>query len=557
MSTYRHIARTGIATLACIAALATTNACSKKDETSDTGVALSKTSKRYPDARTHIRESVKSPKKDTTVNHMLVTGDTLRLSEGTVTYYRSILRRGKPVWSTGIKTLPRADQMLEALGQSDVDGLSPSRYNYETANKLMTAIKGALPDSIHSVYLADLDLVLTEGFNRYASDLTRGSIDPLKAGLDWKIPRARPWEENLLRMAVKGKPPAELIESLRPQSPYYKRMMKALARHREIQKKGGWTGMTKGKLVVGDSSAAAGQLRARMLASDDAKEAALAANGRVRPNIFDNELREALRHYQDRHGLEPDGALGASTLGELNQSIDSRVDEILLNIDRWRWLPHDLGEIFVLVNIAGFELEVVENNVAIERMNVVVGQPGWKTPIFQDTMESIVINPSWNVPESIMQAEIRPAMARNPNYLAENNMVLTKDGTAKQLPGADNALGDYKFTFPNKDNIYLHDTPAQSLFSKNVRAFSHGCIRLERPDDLAYLIASKATRSTPADIRAKKATGKEQWVKLNRTVPIYLLYFTVWVDEDGTTHVYHDVYGQDRVLEAEAAKAGI
>jgi murein L,D-transpeptidase YcbB/YkuD len=358
-------------------------------------------------------------------------------------------------------------------------------------------------------------------------------------------------------MAVRGKPPAEIVESLRPQSPYYKRMMKTLALHRAIQKKGGWPAVTKGKLVKGDSSAVVGQVRARLLASDDPKEAALAANGQARPNVYDDDLRAALRHYQDRHALEPDGALGAATLAELNESIDSRVDEIILNIDRWRWMPHDLGEIFVLVNIAGFELEVVENNVAIERMNVVVGQPGWKTPIFQDTMENIVINPSWNVPESIMEAEVRPAMARNPNYLAEHNMVLTKDGTARQLPGADNALGDYKFIFPNKDNIYLHDTPAQSLFSRSKRAFSHGCIRLERPDDLAYLIASKATRSSPADIRDLKMSGQEHWVKLTRTVPVYLLYFTVWVDEDGTTHVYHDVYGHDRVLEEEAAKAAI
>jgi murein L,D-transpeptidase YcbB/YkuD len=169
-------------------------------------------------------------------------------------------------------------------------------------------------------------------------------------------------------------------------------------------------------------------------------------------------------------------------------------------------------------------------------------------------MEHIVINPSWNVPESIMEAEVRPAMARNPNYLAEHNMVMTKDGTARQLPGADNALGDYKFIFPNKDNIYLHDTPAQSLFSRAQRAFSHGCIRLERPDDLAYLIASKATRSSPADILRMKSDGQEHWVKLTRTVPVYILYFTVWVDEDGTTHVYHDVYGHDKTLEPELKK---
>ncbi len=544
------------ASLVMIVALGITGACSggeTEEETAANGDPVSKTS--YPDARTHIRQAVASPTKDSTVFHTLVTGDTLKLSAPTVKYYRSLLRRGKPVWSSGEKVLPRGPEMVEALANATADGLAPERYNVATAQKILAAINADAADSLKAHYIADFDLVVTEGFNRYASDLTRGSIDPDKAGLTWMIPRARPWEENLLRMAIRGTSPADLVERLRPQTPYYKRIMGALARHHDIKAKGGWPQVTAGKLSKGDSSATVGQLRARMLASNDPRETSLAAAGQARPMVFDDDLRQALRHFQDRHALEPDGTLGEATLRELNESIDERIAELELNIDRWRWLPHDLGEIFVLVNVAGFELEVVENNVAIERMNVVVGQPGWKTPIFVDTMEHIVVNPSWNVPESIMREEIRPAMALNPNYLAEHNMVMTKAGTAKQLPGPDNALGDYKFIFPNKDNIYLHDTPAQSLFSRTQRAFSHGCIRLERPDDLAFLLASKVTRSSPANIRDKHMTGEEAWIKVTRTLPVYILYFTVWVDEDGTTHVYHDVYGRDKTLESEAAKA--
>jgi L,D-transpeptidase YcbB len=523
------------------------------EKTTADGTPVSRTS--YPDARTHIRAAVASTTKDSTVLHTLVTGDTIKLSAPTVKYYRSLLRRGKPVWSEGEKIADRGPKMVEALGNATADGLSPTRYNFDTAQKLLQAINGSVEDSLKAHYIADFDLVVTEGFNRYASDLTRGSIDPEKGGLKWLIPRAKPWEENLLRMAIRGEEPSRIVERLRPQTPYYKRMMAALARHQDIKAKGGWPMVAKGKLARGDSSAAVASLRARLLASDDAREVSLASAGSARPNIYDNDLYEALRRYQDRHALESDGALGESTLRELNETIDERIDEVTLNLDRWRWLPHSLGKFFVLVNVAGFELEVVEDNVAIERMNVVVGQPGWKTPIFQDTMEHIVVNPSWNVPESIMREEIRPAMARNPNYLAEHNMELTSDGTARQLPGADNALGDYKFIFPNKNNIYLHDTPAQQYFSRTSRAFSHGCIRLERPDDLAYLIASKASRSSPADIRDKRMSGKESWVKVTRTVPVYILYFTVWADEDGTTHVYHDVYGHDKSLESAAAKA--
>ena len=446
-------------TILIIALAVSSTACKREEDVNaERGTARSASS---PETRLLIRNIVAKPERDTTVTHVLVTGDTIVLSRPTVLYYRSILRRGKPVWSSGVKVLPRASEMVEELGKASEDGLEPARYEFARAQAALQSAQGNLPDSLVARHLADLDLVLTEGFNRYASDLTRGSIDPVAAGLDWKIPRARPWEENLLRMMIRGTPPADVVERLRPQNPYYKRMLGALARHRAIKEKGGWPVVAKGKLLKGDSSAAAGQVRARMLASEDPREVALARVGEARPMVYDEQLNEALRHFQDRHALEPDGALGDGTLRELNQTIDSRLSELMLNIDRWRWLPHDLGKFFVLVNVAGFELEVIENDVAIERMNVVVGQPGWKTPIFQDTMEHIVVNPSWNVPESIMQAEVRPAMARNPNYLAEHNMELTKDGTARQLPGPDNALGDYKFIFPNKDNIYLHDTPSQ------------------------------------------------------------------------------------------------
>ena len=526
-------------------------ACSRDGEPGNTLPDASSSVTDYPDARSHIRELVANPDKDSLVTLTLAMGDTFSLSAPTVKYYRSLLRRGKPVWTEGTQLLPRGEQLVEALGKAGDDGLDPAAYGHPVALRIIRTLNSSPPDSLISRHVADLDLVLTEGFNRYAMDLTRGTIDPGKVRA-WKIPRAKPWEENLLRMMIRGETPTAMVERLRPQGPYYKRMMAAIARHREIQAGGGWPKVTGGKLEPGDSSAAVATLRTRLAASDDPREVTLANAGQARPLVFDDDLRDALRHFQDRHALENDGRLGEATLRELNEPVEARLSEILLNIDRWRWLPHDLGEFYVLVNVAGFELEVVENNVAIERMNVVVGQPGWSTPIFVDTMEHIVVNPSWNVPPSIAEREILPAIARDPDYLAKNNMVRTADGGFRQIPGPDNALGDFKFIFPNKDNIYLHDTPAKSLFSRTRRAFIHGCIRLERPADLAYLIASKATRLSPGEIRDKQRTGEEAWVKVTRTLPVYILYFTVWVDEDGTVRFYHDVYGHDESLQEEA-----
>ena len=486
----------------------------------------------------------------------LATGDTITLSRPTIAFYRGVLRRGKPVWSEGNELLPKGRQLLEALGNSEQDGLNSARYRYDVATKLVQTLGGEskLSDEARTGQLGDLDLVLTEGFNRYALDLTRGTIDPTTGGLKWRIPRARPIEENLLRMMVRGTPPAEIVARLRPTHPYYDRLMQSLARHQQIKAKGGWTPVPPGKLAKADSSATVVQLRARLKASDDATEAQLASVGEARPMVLDSALQQALRRFQDRHALNDDGQLGEATLRELNSSIDDRIGEIKLNLDRWRWLPHDLGDLFVLVNVAGFELEVVENDRVIETMNVVVGQPGWKTPIFADTIEQIVLNPSWNVPPSIAQQEILPALARDPGYLERNNMVRTRDGGFRQVPGPDNALGKYKFAFPNADNIYLHDTPAKQLFSRSQRAFSHGCIRLQRPKDLAELLAVKATRASPQEIANKVASGREQGVRLTRPVPVYIVYFTAWVDEAGVTRFYHDVYGHDQKLAPEQAK---
>jgi len=489
---------------------------------------------------------------DSTAVVGLILGDTMHLSPGTVELYRSV--RYRPAWIRGGKLAERGQQLHEVIGQSAQDGLDPRRYRHDIAMQLLNALDGEgeseLGADARARYLADLDLLLTEGFVRYAADLSDGTVDPKSAGIDWRIAHnAAPVPRDIFRRLVRDRvEPKTVIAELRPGAPHYYRLAEALARLRTIESRGGWPKVV-GTASPGDSNQVVAQLRARLAASEDPNEARLAAAGAQRAMVFDSSLHAALKHFQERHSIEGDGALGEATLEELNYTVQERIAEVALNLDRWRWMPDNLGELYVIVNVAGFELEVVENDQPIEQMNVVVGKPGWDTPVFSDTMEHLVVNPYWNVPPSIYEEEIAPALARDPAYLERNNMERTSNGSVRQRPGPENALGRFKFLFPNGDDIYLHDTPAGHLFSRASRAFSHGCIRLERPEDLARLLLTKASSRPESEIDNALATTSEKWIPFDRKIPIYITYFTTWVERDGTLRYHHDVYGLDEQLQ--------
>jgi murein L,D-transpeptidase YcbB/YkuD len=486
----------------------------------------------------------------------LVAGDTLHISRATIDFYRK--RRFRPAWSEEDKLTDAGQKLASVIRESERDGLSPLRYRYDVLYNMVRTFEregeGELDETAEAIYGGELDLLLTEGFTRYALDLGTGTLDPEQGGLKWNIPRGAVPRENLLRALARGEDPEAIIEKVRPTAPQYRRLMHVLSRLQDIKEKNAWRPFSAATANPGDSSAPVAALRHRLMTSEDEREAAMAARGSERPMFFDQDLHLALKHFQDRHAIDGDGRLGEKTLDELNRPIEQRIAEIKLNLDRWRWLPHDLGKMYLMVNVAGFEMEVVENNRVIEAMNVVVGKPGWATPIFADTLEHLVVNPYWNVPASIAQEEVLPAIARDPGYLERNNMERTSDGGFRQRPGPKNALGEFKFLFPNPHNVYLHDTPADALFSRSSRAFSHGCIRIERPRDLAYLLGSKLARKSPAQIDRLSALSSEQWVALKRKIPVYVLYFTTWVDDDGTVRYHHDVYGIDRQFDAQRIK---
>jgi L,D-transpeptidase YcbB len=497
-----------------------------------------------PEARNRVRTVLERANEKTIVS--LIAGDTIHISPSTPGFYRR--RRWRPAWVNKDELTNTGKRMLEVLGRTEDDGLSPLRYRYDLLQRMVASLKDGkgLDDAASAQYGADVDILLTEAFARYINDLALGVLSPTESGLKWRIPRDQMPKATVLRTLERTADPDRIIQNARPAVPQYGRLSKVLARLQSIKASGGWGPVPAGKAAKGDSSAVVAALRARLARSDDMREATFAQRGAQRPTVFDRDLFLALQHFQQRHAIDPDGQLGSETLEELNRPIDEHISEIKINMDRWRWLPHNLGRMYVLVNVAGFEMSVIERNHELIAMNVVVGQTGWETPIFADTLESMVVNPSWNVPPSIAKDEMSDV---SEEYLASHNFVRTKDGGFRQLPGPGNALGQFKFQFPNKDNIYLHDTPADELFSRSSRAFSHGCIRLEHPRELAHLLGDKLARKSAGEVDRLQATGDEITIPFKRKIPIYILYFTTWVDEDGTVRFHHDVYGHNKALE--------
>jgi L,D-transpeptidase YcbB len=484
----------------------------------------------------------------------LASGDTLHISESTLDFYRD--GAGQTAWVDSKRLLATGAALHDAIGRAWEDGLPPDRYRHDVAGALIERIGGKdqprTPDSLMARHLAELDILVTEGFNRFSVDLVTGMLKPQDAGLEYLIHAGTPPDAAVLRRALAGEKPADIVAGLRPSIPHYERLRTVLLAFHASEAAGDWPLVVDRKeLKEGDRGEEVTQWRLRLVAGADAQEATLARAGAADPALYDAELKLAIQHFQDRHGIEPDGVVGPTTAKELNHTRADWIAELRLNLDRWRWLPNELGDRYVLVNIAGFEMEVVEAGKVIESMNVVVGQRTTQTPIFADSIRYVVVNPYWNVPDGIMERTIRPAMALDPNYLANHDMEWA-DGRLRQRPGPQNSLGRYKFIFPNDHDVYLHDTPDGHLFARTERAFSSGCVRIERPRDFARLLLGLQSDQDPESLDAIRAAGSEKWIKLDRPLPVFILYLTAWAQEDGSIRFHHDVYGRSGALDGQA-----
>ncbi len=392
------------------------------------------------------------------------------------------------------------------------------------------------------------EVLTTDAFLRFALALGKGRIAPTDLETDWMVPAPAFDAAKTLDRALAGNI-HDVLAALVPDDPGYQRLRDALQHYRDLANGKAWGQMTLPiPLKRGDSGPDVRALRSRLAAEDY-----LADEDR---EDFDETLETALKQFQERRGLVVDGAIGRGTLAALNVTPAMLVRQIRLNLERWRSLPRGFGATRVEVNIPAATATLFEDGTPVLSMRAIVGAVAHPSPVLRARMLSVLFNPPWNVPSSIIVKEIRPALRRDPHYLTKNNYVYVERGGGQilqQLPGPKNALGQIKFEMPNPDDIYLHDTPTRSLFQKARRAISHGCIRVEDPRGLASRVLAPLPDAAPEAIEAAIATGETQSVNLPHSIPVYLIYATAFVDADGTVEFRDDVYGRDKRLAAALA----
>lgn len=392
--------------------------------------------------------------------------------------------------------------------------------------------------------ITSLELALTLHFFKYVQYAYAGRVDPEE--ISWHIPRRKVNETELLDSLIANK--GQNLETWEPLNPQYRLMQAKLKDYYELQKEGNWDIiLSAGKKTYeeGDTSYVISQIKRRLTALKDYPSDDTSGN-------YNPEFITAVKQAQRRYGFTQNGIINATLINALNLPLKDRIKQMLINMERMRWFPQQAPGNFILVNIPEFKLHAFENSKKVFDIDIIVGKEANRTIIFNGMLKYVVFSPYWNVPPSIVKNEILPAIRKNPNYLSANNMEQTGylDGLPeiRQRPGSDNALGKVKFIFPNNYHIYLHDTPAKTLFKEEKRAFSHGCIRLAEPEKFANYLLRNQPEWTPYKIKNAMNTSKEKWVSIKDPVPVAVTYFTAWVSRDGLLNFREDIYGHDQKM---------
>lgn len=461
------------------------------------------------------------------------------------------------IWLDGDQPSDRYRQFVKLLDTADAHGLP--RDLYATA---LDDFQGET--KVAPAQAPELDARVTATVLQFLTQLSGGRLDPQQLESLWTLKPEKPDVVPALSAAIRNNDLAGAMERLQPQQPEYRELQHALVRYKAIAAKGGWPSIPLGTRVKpAQQSAAVPALRRRLAIEGD-----LDPRHENDPSpVFDATAADALKRFQERHRLEPDGIVDAETVRALNVPVAARIRAIELNLERWRWLPDPMPPRYLLVNVPDFRLEAIENGKPVFSMRVVVGGPDNKTPIFADQMTHVVFSPYWNVPPRIATEETIPRAASDPGFLARNNMeVVSPSGDIvepdsvdwssatgfriRQRPGSNNALGGVKFIFPNNFDVYLHDTNATKLFDRIERGLSHGCVRVEEPHKLAHYVLRDQPEWTAEAIAAAMQSGQEKHVKVSAPIPVFILYKTAWV-HDGGVRFLKDLYGHDA---AQAAK---
>ncbi len=486
-----------------------------------------------------------------------------------IAFYR--YREYAPAWLENSKPSSWARDLVRFLQEEAANhGLNPEDYHLSCLKALLDVIDNASrrERELSSSLLANLDLVLTDAFLVLFSHLSSGRVNPTALDPQWV---AHAHQADLIAGLEEFLNHHDLRRTLRhfaPPDEDYWRLVAAVPTQRKLAAQEPWPVLPEGPtLHPGQKDPRVPILRRQLYQLGD-----YTSQPSKTSDLYDAELVKAVRRFQERHGVGADGVVGKKTVEALNVSPRDRLLQMLANLERRRWLPRTWGERYVVVNTADYSLTAYEHGASVLKMKVIVGGSATSTPVFSEVMRYVELNPYWNVPKSIATEEMLPKIRRDPSYLQRHHYELLATsgdrtvrldptsidwqtvraenfpGRIRQLPGPWNALGRIKFVLPNRFSVYLHDTPERHLFQRPHRALSHGCIRLEKPLDLALFVLQDDPKWTRESLQKLMDGGKHHMIPLLKPCTVHLLYITAWVHEDGTVHFRQDIYGRDRVL---------
>lgn len=481
-------------------------------------------------------------------------------------YYQG--RSWNPYWVDRNGPSVLGNDWIQTIRTSWLHGLRPHDYHLELLNQYADQIQEMRVQTGNADPLIGImDVLLTDAFFRFSTHLLEGKVSPQRFDPHWISPDRRSDIMEMMNRLSVSRNIQETIHELAPPHVDYWRLAHASVRLKSVVDAGGWPVVEAGSTMrPGDRSPRVDRLRTRLALSGDLETSTQGSD------LFDPILEAAVRRFQSRHGLTTDGVVGKNTFAALNVTADQRWRQLMLNMERWRWLPRQWQDCRIIVNIAGFMLQGYRGDRKQIEMPVIVGKAYHKTPVFSEKMGYMVINPYWNVPSSIAVNELLPKLRRDPGYLVRNHYEVVAGwespvrvinpaqidwktvrtgsfpGRIRQKPGPWNALGRIKFMFPNRFHVYLHDTPDRRLFSNPRRDFSHGCIRVGNPMDLAMFLLQDDPSWTRDRLEQLIATGQRRTVRISQACAVHLLYWTAWIDENGEVNFRDDIYERDKPL---------
>lgn len=454
---------------------------------------------------------------------------------------------------------------LEVLRDSELEGLEPNFYDIDSIEKNINEMKNLEGDVLRSRVL-QVDLLISNSNISYFIDLLYGRYELASNFIERDY--FEPYIDiiALINKAISENNVSGAVKALVPDSYFYHALKRSLIKYEKIKENGGWQPVPLGEnLKLGVYDVRVVFLKHRLYITGDI-DFQLTEEGKRYLNdpLFDYRLIKAVKRFQRRHGLQEDSVVGENTIAAMNVPLSEKIDSIKINLDIWRKLPRNFGDRYVMVNIPVFRLFAVKDNTTVLEMSAIVGTPDWNTPVLIDDIEYVAINPYWNIPKSIFSEEVLPIIRSDPNYLARSNLEVLSLETdmvqedyswdwsevdpenfnyrLRQLPGDTNPLGKLKFLFPNKYNVYLHDTPHREFFDRLDKKQSHGCIRVEKPVQLAEFIFNDDSEWGAEIIKSQIDSGQSWEIQLEQSVPVYIVYFTTWVGNDGLTYFSDDFY---------------